>query len=190
MKYIPGVVLSASLSLFTLSLVPCFAQGDINPQDPPRFRQGNGTWSSWTRSAKFPHLSLRGACGDNTTLNGMPMFSLVTQVRNDYGYSIALVWAVEFYNKRLDKNVIQGAMLEHMESGTITQAGSVLKGTCQGLPETFYARFDCAVHDGSESTCWMDWNGNSLRPDGTSRRHFLQVTTKVLRPEGVGNRTA
>ena len=27
----------------------------------------------------------------------------------------------------------------------------------------------------------MDWNGNSLTPDGTSRRHCLQVTTKTLR---------
>src|ERR1039457_6952266 len=33
----------------------------------------------------------------------------------------------------------------------------------------------------------MDWNGNSLTPDGMSRRQRLHVTTKVLRPEGVGN---
>jgi hypothetical protein len=29
--------------------------------------------------------------------------------------------------------------------------------------------------------------GNSSRPDGTSQRHALQVTTNVLRPEGVKN---
>jgi hypothetical protein len=33
----------------------------------------------------------------------------------------------------------------------------------------------------------MDWKGNSLTPDGTSRWHRLQVTTKVLRPEAIGN---
>jgi hypothetical protein len=33
----------------------------------------------------------------------------------------------------------------------------------------------------------MDWKGNSLTPVGTSRRHFLHVTTNALRPVGVGN---
>jgi hypothetical protein len=33
----------------------------------------------------------------------------------------------------------------------------------------------------------IDWNGNSSRPEGTSRRRRLQVTTKVLRPDGDGN---
>jgi hypothetical protein len=36
----------------------------------------------------------------------------------------------------------------------------------------------------------MDWNGNSLTPDGMSRRHRLHLTTKVLRPDGVGNPNA
>jgi hypothetical protein len=30
-------------------------------------------------------------------------------------------------------------------------------------------------------------NWSSSRPDGTSQRRRLQVTTEVLRPEGVGN---
>jgi hypothetical protein len=143
------------LAFLVLSVVLGFAQGGgVSPQDPPHFYTSTGTWSSWTRSAKFPQLSLRGACGDNTTINGIPMFSLYTEVRSDYGYPIALVWAIEFYNKRLGKNVVQGSMLEHIQSGEITQAIAALRGTCQGAPETFYARFDCVVHDGSESTCW------------------------------------
>ena len=42
---------------------------------------------------------------------------------------------------------------------------------------------------GGHSTV-MDWKGNSSTPEGTCRRHCLQVTTKVLREDGVGNMPA
>jgi len=159
-----ALVIAALLSLASLVMLcsKCFAQNNVNPQDPPHFYEGDGTWADWKPVPQFPLISLRGACGDETELNGIPMFTLYTQIRSRYAYPIAMVWADEAYIIRVKKNIISGSFLEYLDPGQITEGISELAGHCN-TTNVFYAKIKCVARKGDEgATCFKDAQGNPI----------------------------
>jgi hypothetical protein len=154
------IVAVATLLISTTAF--CLAQQQIDPQAQPLWFTKGTHWSEWKSIAKFPPLSLRGACGDETKLNGVSEFATFVQIRNGYPHPISMVWAVESYDVKLRRNSFGPYMLEHLQPGDITEAYAVVAGTC-AHSDVLYARIKCAARqDQEQSACYQDANGNAF----------------------------
>jgi hypothetical protein len=139
-----------------------FAQQNIDPNQQPAWYTTGEKWGSWVPFTQYPFLSVRGACGDDTTLNGVPMFTLYTQIRNNSAYPMAVVSAEEMYDLKTRKNIVSGSFLEYLNPGQITEGISSIGGNC-GATRTFYSKIRCAAKKGDEgATCFKDSQGNPI----------------------------
>jgi hypothetical protein len=139
-----------------------FAQQNIDPNQQPAWFTTGEKWGSWVPFTQYPFLSVRGACGDDTTLNGVPMFTLYTQIRNNSAYPMAVVSAEEMYDLKTRKNIVSGSFLEYLNPGQITEGISSIGGNC-GATRIFYSKIRCAAKKGDEgATCFKDSQGNAI----------------------------
>jgi hypothetical protein len=148
------------LALFICGIA--HGQFTVDPQQPPQFYSGNGKWSPWHPSTRFPKLSFRSACGDNASPNGAPLFTVNTQVQSHYGEPVYMVWAVTTYHNDTAKNQIGGSMSETLKPGDTTEAIAAVGGHCSEAtgPVTTYIRVSCVASAGQEATCYS--NGNEV----------------------------
>jgi len=160
MCFVTVLETTAAVLFFFVPL--CHAQQKIDPQQQPMWYTSGQKWGPWTSFSQYPFLSVRGACGDDTTVSGVPMFSLWTQIRNNSAYPMAVVWAEEMYNKATGKNIVSGSFLEYLDPGQITEAWTTLGGNC-GATHTFYAQIKCAARKGNEgAACFKNSHGDLI----------------------------
>jgi hypothetical protein len=108
----------------------------------------------------YPGIAVRTACGDNSTLNNYPVSSEDWQIRNGYTKPVAIVWRVPFFDKATGKNAMGGWMLEHLQSGEISDGWTVVAGHCQEK-NTLFVQLKCMAPEGQEGKqCFKDANGD------------------------------
>jgi hypothetical protein len=164
--------LAAPIAMLFLLVSGCCSAQQIDPQAPPVFYTKGTAWSEWKPIAQYPHLSLRGACGDDTQVNGVAMFTTYNQIRNGYPYPIAMVWGVEGYRPDLRINKIIGWMLEYVQPGEIAQSIEAVAGKCSHT-DTIYVRVKCVARQGNEdAVCFKDSDGNPI-PERTDQFRSL-----------------
>jgi hypothetical protein len=164
--------LALAFAVLSVLVSACYAQENINPQEQPHWYTTGQKWGQWRPFTQFPSLSIRGACGDDTTVNGIPMFTLQTQIRSGYGQPMAIIWAEEMYNLETKRNIVSGSFLEYLEPGQITMGISALRGNCSAAP-TFYAKMKCVARKGEEgAACFKDSQGNPIAERTNQFRSF------------------
>jgi hypothetical protein len=156
-----GILLRFALIIcvfFVLAGYNCGAQ-HINPNDPPTFDQGAGQWGEWTPIPTFPSLLVREACGDDRRMNGVPVFTLWMQTKNNSADAVAIVWAADIYDPDTNENMVSGSFVEYLDPGQITQAVSELIGSCAAAAPS-HAKVKCAATKGSEDgACFQNSQG-------------------------------
>jgi hypothetical protein len=143
---------------FVFACWNCRAQ-QINPNDPPLFGQGAGQWSEWAPIPEFPSLVVREACGDDTKVNGVPVFTLWMQIKNNSSDAMAIVWSADIYDRDTGENMVYGSFVEYLDPGQITQGVSELNGSCSAAPPS-HTKVKCATKKGSEDgACFQNSQG-------------------------------
>jgi hypothetical protein len=136
----------------------CLAQ-QINPNDPPMFDQGAGQWGEWSPIPVLPSLLVREACGDDKKLNGVPVFTLWMQIKNNSSDATAIVWAADIYDQDTGENMVSGSFVEYLDAGQITQGVSELNGSCGPAPPS-HTKVKCAAKQGNENgPCFQNSQG-------------------------------
>jgi hypothetical protein len=159
---LPGGITVRSFLMICVSLVlaccTCRAQ-QINPNDPPMFDQGAGQWGDWVPIPEFSSLLVREACGDDRKTNGVPVFTLRMQIKNNSAVAMAIVWAAELYDPDTNENMVSGSFIEYLDPGQITQGVSELNGSCAAAAPS-HAKVKCAARKGSEDgACFQNSQG-------------------------------
>jgi hypothetical protein len=143
-------------------ILGCCSAQRIEPQAQPNWDTKGTHWSQWKPIAKHPDLLLRGACGDDTQVKGVPMFTLYTQIRNGYPYAIAVVWDHDYYDASVATNRIGASTLQYLDPATVTQSISAMRGTCKHT-DIFYVKVKCVARRGQEdAACSKDALGNYI----------------------------
>ena len=143
---------------FLFAWYNCRAQ-QVNPNDPPMFEQGAGQWGEWTPIPQFPLLLVREACGDDKKLNGVPVFTLWMQIKNNSRDAMAIVWAGDIYDRDTGENLVSDSFVEYLDSNQITQGATELSGSC-GPAIRSHTKVKCAAKKGSErEACFQNFQG-------------------------------
>lgn len=136
----------------------CPAQ-QINPNDPPMFDQGASQWGEWSPIPELPSLLVREACGDDRKLNGVPVFTLWMQIKNNSPDAMAIIWAGDIYDRDTGENMVSDSFVEYLDPGQITQGVTELSGSCGAAPRS-HTKVKCAAKKGSENeACFQSSQG-------------------------------
>lgn len=156
-----------SVSLVLLTLLSLLFPGQVVAQEKgPVFWTHGGNWGNWLKISAHPGLSIRTACGDDSTLKNYPVSSTDWQLRNNYTESMAVVWRVQFFNDTSGRNEMSGWMLEHLRAGGVLDGWNVEGGHCQAR-NFISVQVKCVVPVADEAKCYnSDGNPYPPRPDG------------------------
>ncbi len=135
-------------------------------QQKPVFWTRGGDWGNWLKITAHPGLSIRTACGDDSTLKNYPVSSTDWQLRNGYVEPMAVVWRVQFFDDSVGKNKMSGWMLERLKAGEVLDGWNVEGGHCQAR-NFISVQVKCAVREADVAKCYdVDGNPYPPRPDG------------------------
>jgi hypothetical protein len=151
----------SALMVFVFLVVACgnCLSQQINPNDPPMFDQGAAQWGEWAPIPEFSSLLVRESCGDDKKLNGVPVFTLWMQIKNNSSDAMAIVWAADIHDQDTGENMVSGSFVEYLDPGQITQGVSQLNGSCSTARPS-HAKVKCAAKKGSEDrACFQNSQG-------------------------------